>query len=118
MAGNAPLKAKLVSRRGITFKYDVVTSSDITGEPLDTDGYVARMQIRDGYGGDLIADLNTANGGTVFPGLGICRIFISATDTEAMTVGSYRYDLEIEDAGGEVTQLIYGSYQVKDSVTE
>ncbi len=116
MANNTPLKTKFKSYRGITFKADVYAEADVTDEPLDLAGYEARMQVRDGYGGTLIADLSIGSG-LSFPGLGIVRIEISASETEAMAVGSYRYDLEIESPGGVVDQLIYGAFQVKDSIT-
>lgn len=85
----------------------------------DLSGYAMQMQVRDAPGGTLYADLSTANGKiSIFDAAnGKFRVTLTATETAALTAGTYRYDLKVTDAGGAVSYPMRGSLYVRDRVT-
>lgn len=111
-----PVKTKYTSYRGITFK-EAVYIHDNLSQPVEMDGWVGRMQVRSDYGTAVVLDLTTANGGLTIERN---RIVIVATDdqTAALTVGAYKFDLEVESPDGTVLPLVYGSFKVKDWITQ
>lgn len=113
-ATSAPVKKKLIVRRGITLSELVFVADGLT-EPVDLDGYDARMQIRSDFGGEIVADLSLGEGISIHRNR--VEINIPAAQTESFLPGSYKYDLEIESPDGTVFQLSYGSVSVKDSIT-
>lgn len=106
-----PVKQKYTAYRGITF-LEHVYAQDGLEEPLDFTGWEARMELRVDYGSDVIATP------TVTINRAMITMELSAAETLALDVGSYRYDLEVEAPNGRVFQLLYGTIRVKDSITE
>ena len=106
-----PVKQKYTAYRGITFLEHVYVQDGLE-EPLDFTGWQARMELRVDYGTEVI----------VSPSVNINKAMITieltAAQTLALDVGSYRYDLEVEAPNGRVFQLLYGTIRVKDSITE
>ena len=106
-----PIKQKYTMYRGITF-HEHVYAQDGLHEPLNLNGWDARMEMRVDYGSPVIATP------TVTIKRAMVSMELSAAETAALDTGSYRYDLEIEAPNGRVFQLLYGTIRVKDSVTD
>jgi hypothetical protein len=99
------------------------------GEPFDFDGYGARMQIRQTFeSATPLLELTTANGGITFPTAaqmladwsrdedGWLKVSMTATQTTAITAGTYVYDIEVY-TGTFVQRVIEGSIQFRREVT-
>ena len=88
------------------------------GAIIDLTGATARMQVRPEIdSATIIISLTIGNGRLTISGaLGEIEILISATDTTALEVGNYYYDLELVQ-GDFVTRLIEGRFYVKGEVT-
>lgn len=81
-------------------------------------GYTARMQIRRTINSsNYIIELTTGNGGITITGLdGRIDLFISDTDTSAITEDKGSYDLELLDGTG-VTKLLRGTVSILEEIT-
>lgn len=97
---------------------------DEEGEIVDTEvtnlaGYTARMQLRPSVESETITiELTTENSRIVIePAYGLVRIFLTAEETAALPVASYKYDLELITASGRVYGPLYGKVKVKAEVT-
>ena len=97
---------------------------DETGNTVDTQvtnlaGYTARMQLRPSVESETVTiELTTENGRIVIePAYGLVRIFLTAEETAALPVASYKYDLELITASGRVYGPLYGKVKVKAEVT-
>ena len=78
--------------------------------------YTAKMQIRVSYGApDALLTLTNGNGITL--GNGTFQIDITHTQTSALPVGLWVYDLKVTSTNGTVTRLIQGTVKVTDEVT-
>lgn len=88
-----------------------------TPQPLV--GCEARMTIRDAIGGTQLVALtsNPAAGITLDDINKSITVVITAAATAAFTWDTGVYDLEVEDAGGVVTGLLYGSVTVNKEVS-
>jgi hypothetical protein len=85
----------------------------------DFTGASARMQIRKGYGKDILLSLTSEEGGGITLGAtpGAVSVLASAADTDALIVRKARYDLEIEWEGGAVDRILSGSVAVSANIT-
>lgn len=108
----------ILIEQGATFQLNLVWK-DSGGTPINLTGYTARMQVR-----QKIADTNpllsftTENGAITLGGaLGTIAITGLATLTDALTVKSGVYDLELVSPGGIVTRLIEGAVTITPQVT-
>lgn len=97
---------------------------DENGIVVDTEatnlgGYTARMQLRPTVESETVTlELTTENGRIEIEAeYGIVRLFLTATETAALAVGSYKYDLELITASGRVYGPLYGKVKVKAEVT-
>lgn len=107
-----------VVEQGATFKKRV-TWKDAAGNPQNLTDFTGRMQIRETVeSATPEVSLTTENNGITLGGvLGTIDLLISADDTTDLVPGSYKYDLELENALGEVTRLLEGKIKVKPEVT-
>lgn len=92
-----------------------------TYEPYDISGYTARMQVRRTIESTTaLVTLTTENGGLVINPTGETtnhiRIYMS-DDVTASISSSGVYDLEIENADGEVSRIIQGAFTLSPEVT-
>lgn len=122
-----PVKKDLEIWQGKT--YDVPFTfgraiKDEEGKIVDTEvtnlaGYTARMQLRPTIESEIVTiELTTENGRIVIePAYGLVRIFLTAEETAALPVASYKYDLELITASGRVYGPAYGKVKVKAEVT-
>ena len=101
----------LIENEDGSYKYEIITTK--------LKGYTGRMQLRPTIDSDTVTiELTTENDGIVInEDHGVVTIFISYTDTAALAVGSYKYDLELITASGRVYGPLYGTVKVKAEVT-
>jgi len=106
--------------QGVTFR-NQITYKDAAGAIIDLTGYTARMQIRSSVDAATFEqELSTANGGITMGGvLGTIDLFISDVNTDALTIATGVYDLEIIDTGGtgDVTRLLEGKIKISKAIT-
>lgn len=88
-------------------------------KPVDLAGFTARMQIRQKLeDAAVVKELTTLNGGIIINNTTkTIQLYISATDTAALSFQTGVYSLELISSGGEVTQLITGSISLVKEVT-
>jgi hypothetical protein len=114
--------------QGSTFNTSVqykFTDANGAIQPVNLAGYSARMDVRYALTkeADSVASLTGGNGGAIINGNGTTGqvdLLISATDTAALTPGTYFYDLEVftgSGNGGFVDRLIQGKFTVSAEVT-
>ena len=106
----------LYIEQGATFTLQLVWKDD-EGTPIDITGYSARMQIRRNYGSEPVISLADGEGLVLGNTAGTIEITITDEQTEAITITSGRYDLELE-FGGVVTRLIEGLVDISRGVTK
>ena len=109
--------------QGATFFYQLVWEKETTPGsqiyvPIDLTGYAAKMQVRQKIGASLLIELSTVNSRIVLtPSIGQITLNISATDTNILVPGIYKYDLELTDGSGFVTRFIEGLFEVVGQIT-
>ena len=111
-------KYNLEVEQGATFTL-ALAYKDANDVPINLTGYSARMQIRHKAGSaSALIDATTANGKIVLVAAdGGITVTVPATDTDALTVTTGVYDLEIEDASSVVTRLLQGTVAISKGVT-
>jgi hypothetical protein len=104
--------------QGATFTLGV-RYLDSDEDPIDLDGYSARMQIRPyAESDDVIVTIDTgSNGGITIESDWQIDIEIDADTTETFNEYCGVYDLEIESANGVVTRLLQGKVTISPEVT-
>jgi len=89
----------------------------VKGEPVDLDGYTAKMQVRSGSpAASPVLEL-TSGSGITLGSAGEISITVPAATTAALDPEIYIYSLELTSSGGEVTTLIAGQLTVTQEVT-
>lgn len=112
IAGSYDMKA----RQGSTFTETLTIK--IENVPLNITGYAARMMVRaQPSSPTIILDLSTNNGKiTIVGSTGTVTINVTASEMDAISPRSYRYDLELVN-GDTVIPLLEGAFIVKPQVT-
>jgi hypothetical protein len=87
--------------------------------PIDLDGYIGRMHIRDYVDSSVIVKtLTTENGGlTIDAPTGRVDILLKPGDTDDLGENTYVYDLELESDEGDVTKIVSGKLTVRAEIT-
>ena len=101
--------------QGATFARDL--QYQIQGEPIDIEGYTARMKVRKSYDLPVEIELTTANGKIVISDTNKIDITLSAAETAALSSGRYLYDLELVN-GDYVERILQGIFTVMAEVTK
>lgn len=100
--------------------YSTYTSGGVVSwaVPKSLAGVTARMQIRSKITDDtVIKELTTANGGILIDDTAkTITIYMSATDTAALSFSSAVYSLELVE-GSDVTTIVAGSITLEKEVT-
>ena len=111
-------KYNISAEQGATFKR-VLIWKDSVGTPIDITGFTSKMQVRAGYGLDVLLDLSTANGKIIIIASvnGKFSINETATNMSALKAGVYKYDIEMTN-GAEVTRILEGSFTVSEEITQ
>lgn len=88
-------------------------------KPVNLAGFTARMQIRSKLEDTVvIKELTTQNGGIIIDNTTkTIQLYMTATDTAALTFSTGVYSLELVSGSGEVTQLITGTITLVKEVT-
>lgn len=112
-------KLDLVIEKGATF-IKKIYYKDKNKNVIDLTGYTARMQIRErSSSANYIVELTTANGGIIITtSTGEIKLFISDTDTSAITANKGVYDLELIDGSGTVIKLLRGTVSFIEEITK
>jgi hypothetical protein len=112
-----PGRYNLTVYKGTTFQLKPVWK--IGGVPVDLTGYTADMQVRAATDTSIIVELSTTNGRiTIDPAYGRVNLYISATDTAALTAGNYQYDLNLTNTvDSTVYKILQGAFTIAASVT-
>jgi len=111
----------IVIEQGTTFRKKLTWVDDqVPAVPIDITGFTARMHLREEFESPdpPIIELTDGNGRIVIGGSnGEIDLFIADADTEALTIESGVYDLEVEAPGGDVTRLLEGRFTLSLEVT-
>ncbi len=104
--------------QGATYEKKL-TWQDANENPIDITGYDARLQVRSEKESDVVLlELNVSNGGIILgDAAGTIELFISSSDTEALTWTQGVYDLELITDTGKVIRFIEGAICVSLEVT-
>lgn len=105
--------------QGATFKRKL-TWNDAQSNPQNLTGFTARMHLREKFtDATPVLALTTENGRITLGGAnGEIDLLISDEDTATIAQKKLKYDLELENASGEVTRLLEGTVTVKQEVTK
>lgn len=111
-------KYNITIEQGATFRL-VAQWLDSDENPIDLDGFYARMQIRPFAESDevYITIDNGSTGGIFIETDWKIEIEIDATQTEALNQYCGVYDLELESPSGVVTRLLQGKVTISPEVT-
>ena len=112
-----PGRYNLTVYQGTTF--DLKPVWKIGGVPVDLTNYSADMQVRYATDTAVIVELATSNGNATIDGpYGRVNLHLSATQTAALPVGTYQYDLNLtNNSDGTVYKILQGTFVVNASVT-
>lgn len=88
-------------------------------QPVDLQGYTARMQIREKVTSEtVIAELTVQNSGIILDNQNkTIQLYMSAQQTKNLDFKSAVYGLELESSGGEVFTMLSGSVTLVREVT-
>jgi hypothetical protein len=113
----APAELNLVCYQGASFDYQLTWL--LNDSPVDLTNYDARMQVRVSHNAhDTALSLTAGTGITLGGTAGTIFIEATPTQTAALAPGQYVYDLEMVAAGGAVTRLVNGEFEVDPEVTK
>ena len=98
------------------FIFEIVNEGN--GEPVLTDGYTARMQVRPYmHAKKTLDDLSTENGRMEFVAKGQLKVLMTSEATDAYTFDDALYDIEIVSPEGVVTRVVEGRVVARHGVT-
>jgi hypothetical protein len=103
--------------QGATF--NLVMTWKIDGVAVNLTGYTARLQARvDVADTTTVLSMTTAGGGITLGGAaGTITLDQTATQTTALSVGSFVYDLELISSANVVIRLLQGELVISAEVT-
>jgi len=104
---------ELILEKGATFSSQI-TVSDQYGDAQNLVGYSARSQMRKSYYSSTKKDFTVT---VSAPANGQITMAMTSANTANITPGRYVYDVEIEDASGDVTRIFEGIVTVLPNVT-
>lgn len=99
------------------FIFEIVNTGN--KEPILTEGYTARMQVRPYIGSKVVADeLTTENGRMEFVADGKLKVVMTSEATDAYRFNKGVYDIEIVSPEGTVTRIVEGRVVAHHGVTQ
>ena len=122
---NKGKELNLTIRQGATFGPIVGTLKDSGGTPVNITGYTVRAQIRKtpftrkatGCTATCLI-VNGPAGQFSFEFLAADTALLQVGDTEDSPESQYQWDLEIEQPGGRIIPVVYGTVKVFREVTK
>ncbi|CAB4169237.1 hypothetical protein UFOVP1516_67 [uncultured Caudovirales phage] len=107
-----------VIEKGATYRH-TLTWTDAIGAAINLTGCTAKLQVRTSItSSTVVLELSSVNNRIIItPLTGVIELYISATDTMALSGTGGVYDLEIYFSNGDITRLIEGSVVFKNEVT-
>lgn len=95
-------------------------SEDGVRTPVELAGFNGRLQLRDGPGGEILADWSTSNGMLVFSDVNKIKIDLPRSETDRYEFESAVWDMVIwpGSAMEDVEVLIYGEVPVERVITD
>ena len=96
-----------------------LTWQDANGTPIDLTGYSARMHIRQSIEASAFElELTTSNGRiTLGDTAGTVDLYLTAQETDTLTIKTGVYDLELYTDADNVVRLVEGSVSISEGVT-
>lgn len=93
-----------------------MTWKDASGQPINTEGYSGKMQIKQSTNRTTAIELSVGNGITISNN-GEITINISPSKTNLLSATKYVYDFIITDNDLNKTKLLYGDVNVSQAIT-
>lgn len=86
----------------------------INGNPVNLNGWVARLQARAQRNFDPVVSLTSelVGGITLNSSPGRIEIYMDPYTTSSLIPGVHKYDLELQSPNGKVTRLLKGNFRV------
>lgn len=115
VAGRYSIVCEQGATKSIQFQW-----RDSEENPIDLTDYSIRAQVRRSHHSeDVVIDLGAEGYISILTPKdeGQISITIPASTTEALPIGRFVYDIELEDDVGTVTRLIEGGFMVTPEVT-
>jgi hypothetical protein len=84
-----------------------------TQQPVSLAGCGARMVVREKPGADIILDISDGDGITIDEDQGTLTILVGESDVNALPVGAFRYDMEIQYPDGTKPIVLTGPFTVR-----
>lgn len=111
-------KFDILIEQGSTF-YLTVNAKNADNTVKNLSGYSARMQIRPTCNSStLYVDATTANGMiTILGSQGQVTVTLPGTTTDSYSWDSGVYDLEVDNAAGDIVRLVSGNASLSRQVT-
>lgn len=108
----------ITCNQGATFQR-LITYTDSARDPINLTSFTARMHVRTVVNAaSTVLELTTENSRIALGGVaGTVSLTVAANTTANLTPAIYVYDLEVVSAGGVVTRLVEGNFNVKAEVT-
>jgi hypothetical protein len=87
--------------------------------PYDLTGAVARLQVRQRRGSEVLISATSINGGiTIDVPTGKLVVSFSKAATNNLTMSRARYDLEVEYPSGDVVRIVQGAVKISGNITQ
>lgn len=120
MESNSNIAAVLniIHKRGDTFTRELTVNRN--GDPMDLDGYSARMDIRSENGkGSAVLTISTEDYITVLgENNNVLKITVPAELMEFPAANTYKYDIELTSPSGIVQTWIEGMFRLVQDITQ
>lgn len=102
--------------QGETFRMVLRLSDSESGEPADYTGFIARAMLRVNFNDVTPAGVFTC----IFTDAanGVLELRMTDEETEALDFTKANYDVEVEDAGGDVTRVLMGKVTLSRNATK
>lgn len=112
-----PVTVNLTTRAGASRDLSLTWTEG--GEPVDLTGWSARLQVRSSATSPTALLTLTSPSDILLGGAeGTIWAGLTPAQTDSLDAGTYKYDLRLDDGGGNVIFLVEGWLKVKEPVTK
>ena len=120
-----PAVINYIHKKGDDWTPDTITVYDggtvvdgvvVGGTVRNFTGYTGRLQIRTVLSNDVIITL-TNGAGITLSSLGVITLTMTASQTAAIAVGDYKFDMQTTSGAGVIKTWIEGSFTIVTDVT-